>query len=740
MEEKFDHKKIEKNAILAWEKENIFSPNIEKNKKPFSMFLTPPNASGPMHIGNALMVALQDILARYHRANEEPTLWIPCTDHGGYETQVSFERELEKNGKDKSDYTSKELFLEIKKFVEANNIIIKNQLRALGASVDFGRLRFTMDKESLLLVDQTFRKMVHDNLMYRRSYMVNYCPLCATFLADIELKETEKNMPLYHIKFAESDGDYINLATAHPEFLFSVTHVLVHPNDKAHSQYIGKTLVNPATGQPVEVIPSKRKFDPEKAEKFLSPFCPSFKRYDYEYTLRNSLPSRNLLDWQGKMIERYPGLTPSEARDKEVAFLKKNKLVEAVDETHTEPTLLCKKGHTTENLIVFTWFLRLDDEKNPLRKPAIQAIEKENLAIFPRWRKKGLVEWMGKMHDWPIARQNAWGIKIPIWYDVSEPEHFMVWFINKKGERLNGNLEDFLEKGMSLSEISEGLERIYAGEKSKWVLEKVPGKPYLPETDTFDTWFSSGQWATIVYGGPDSADFSYFYPSDSIIIGQDLLRLSVSRKILLSFYATKQLPFKKVYLHPLLNGPDGQKMSKSIGNIMSIEHYVEKFGADATRMALISYTASSEDFYFSEDSLKFFQDFAGRLWEMGKFINVINGYNINLPANPDLSPEDEKILLEINNLVKTTGLSIENYMFALTQEKVCNFLAVLEEYTEAIKLEGDAETSMSLLRQIFEKYLIVLHPFMPFMTEELYGNLYKKSLLATAPWPQTKRR
>jgi valyl-tRNA synthetase len=565
--------------------------------------------------------------------------------------------------------------------------------------------------------------------------MVNYCPECSTFLADIELKKKEEKMPLYHIKFNQSDADYITLATTHPEFLFSVTHVLVHPSDQRYSHYIGKTLINPITNQPVEVIASKRKWDPKKTENFLAPFCPSFNRYDYEYTLRHSLPSRNLLDWQGNMIERYPGLKPSKARTEEVALLKKNKHIEKIDDNHTEPILFCKKGHTTENLIVFTWFLRLDDEKHPLRKPAISAIEGKNFVVIPSWRKKGLIEWMGKMHDWPIARQNVWGIKIPIFYDVSEPEHFMVWFINKKGKVLYGNLGNFLKEGVPLDEIREGLERIYAGEKAQWVLEKVPGKQYLPETDTFDTWFSSGNDQPF-FGQIGSADFSYFYPSDSIIIGHDLLRLSVSREILLSLYTTKKLPFNLVYLHPLINGPDGQKMSKSIGNTTSLEYYLEKFGADVTRMALVSYMASQEDFYFSEESLKFFQNFASRLWQMGKFIGSINEYNINLQANPILSPEDEKILLEINQLVKTTGLSIKNYKFASAQEKVCNFIDVLEKYAESMKSEGDVETSLSLLCQIYKKYLIVLHPFMPFMTEELYKTLYHSdSPLATAKWP-----
>ena len=491
MKENFDHKEIEQHAKLIWGKSNIFSPKIEKGKKPFSIFLVPPNASGPMHVGNALMVAIQDILARYHRSSGKPTLWIPSTDHGGYETQVTFEKELEKTGKQRSDYTKKEFFEAIKQFVEENNTTIKKQLDALGASVDWKRFRFTMDSQSLAALDKMFKRMVADNLIYRRLYMVNYCPVCSTFLADIELKEIQETTPLYFVKFNIKDSpDHVTLATTRPEFLFSITHVLAHPADSRHANYIGKTLINPITGQPVEIVASKRKFDPEKAEPFLSPFCPSFKRYDYEYTLRNTIPSFNLIDWNGNLIDRYPEIKPSEARQKEIALLEKSDRIENVDQAYQDSILLCKSGHKTENVIMFTWFLRLDDEKNPLRKPAMEAIEKEYLVLMPQWRKKGLVEWMGKMHDWPIARQNAWGIHIPVWYDVCEPEKFMVWFTSKKGERLHGNLKNFLEKGISLDEIHHGLERIYAGQDARWVLEKEAGKSFSPETDPFKTWFS----------------------------------------------------------------------------------------------------------------------------------------------------------------------------------------------------------------------------------------------------------
>ena len=738
MENSYNHKEIEKEINSIWEKNNIFKPKIDHKKKPFSIFLTPPNASGGIHIGNALMVSVQDILARYHRMNGTPTLYIPSTDHGGYETQITFERELEQSGKNKTSYhNSNELFEAIKRFVEKNNETIKDEIKALGGSVDWSRFRFTMDDESVKSVNNTFLKMVSDELIYRRPYMVNYCPSCSTILADIELKEDKYNTPLYFVKFNfKEGGQHLSLATTRPEFLFSVTHVLIHPNNEKYSQYIGQILVNPITGSPVKIIASKRKFDPTESLETLSPFLPSYIKYDYEYTLQNNIPSKNLLDWDGKMIERYPGLKPVEAREKEISFLKENNLIEKTDDAFFDTIFYCKKGHKIENIIMLTWFLSLDNSKIQLRKNALDAIKQENLNIIPMWRKKGLIQWIEKMSDWPIARQNVWGMKIPVWYDISDPSQFTVWFVDQEGKRHYGNLGNFLNQKISLKEIEEGLEKIYAPESAPWTIEKRGDKKYLPETDTFDTWFSSGQWGTIVFGDLNSGDFSYFYPSDSIVIGHDLLRLSVVRKILLSKYLTNRLPFKTVYLHRLIKGKDGQKMSKSLGNSVSLEYYLEKFGADVTRMSLVSYTMNQEDFFFSEERLLSFKEFANKLWEIGLIIDLTNQHKIDKFSFDNLSKEDKELLFSIDKLNHTVGSLINKFLFAYAQEKVYEFLLYLEKYAqdmEKLKDKVDVKKSLAVLKYAYKKYLIVLHPFMPFLTEKLYLDIYKSKIPLATP-------
>lgn len=724
MEDIYNFKEVEPRVRRLWEEGAYFTPDKKATKRQYSMFFMPPNASGPMHVGNALMIAMQDVLARYHRAKGEQTLWIPGTDHGGYETQVTYEREKGKEYEEIITRSRKELFGVIEKFVENNNDIITRQIQALGASVDWSRFRFTLDEPSLLFVRDMFKKMVSDNLIYRSSYMVNYCSSCATVLTDIELKEVPVSLSCYFVKFHYKDADgYLSLATLHPEFLFAVTHVLVHPQDARFAQHIGQVLSNPITGQDVHVVESKRKFDATKVES-LSVFSPSHKSYDFEYALRHGLPIRNLFDWGGAMVEGYPGAKPEEARAKALEQLSVHDSIESVD-TSSDVEFLCKKGHVVQKVIRMTWFLNLDDEKISLRQGALDALQKEKPVVYPRWREKGLIEWIGKMHNWPIARQNVWGIKIPLWYEVSDPTLFTVWFLTKEGSRRHGNLQTFLDAGISFEEIAEGLERIYAAQGVVWTLQREEGKQYLPETDVFDTWFSSCAWGILIFGDITSAKDSDFYPSDVIVLGHDLIRLFIARKILLGTYLTQKIPFKRVYFHQLLKSADGQKMSKSAGNVVPLDHYLETYGADVTRMALLSYTGLQEDFVFTNERLEFFTAFSGRLWKMGRVCDAANVYGISQYKPHLLSEDDTKLLTELSDIGRVTAMAIEKYFLAQAQERLVLFLERLEEYVKAMILRDDTEEALAVFYHVFKEYITMLHPFAPFISEELYSRIYK---------------
>lgn len=721
MGESYDFKKIEPAISELWQGSDYTKPR--GSGRPFSMYLIPPNASGPLHVGNALMIAMQDVLARYHRAQGEQTLWIPGTDHGGYETQVTFEQELQAQGRTRDEFTRRELYQEIEAFVDKNNETIRRQVAQMGASVDWSHGRFTLDPHSVAFVERMFRQMVRDNLLYRSAYMVNYCSECATVLADIELKESQVIVPLYFVRFARQGGEPVVLATTHPEFLFAVTHVLVHPGDARYAHLIGTTLINPITGKPVEVVESKRKFDPAHPEEHLAVFSPSHKKYDFEYAIRHGLNAADLLNWDGTLKAQYPGVAPKAARVQALGELKEAEALQEVLE-HADSVFACKKGHAVQSVIRMTWFLRLDDKQVPLRKPTLDAIAKEKPVITPRWREKGLVDWIGKMHDWPIARQNAWGITIPIFYDVSDPAPYTVWFVDRAGERRHGVLKDFLDAGVSLDEIRSGLERIYGARGSVWALERQEGKEYLPETDTFDTWLSSGAWNVTLYDKEASPELAGFYPSSVVVIGHDLLRLSIARKMILGHYLTGRLPFRRVYFHQLLKSRDGQKMSKSLGNAITLDHFLETFGADVTRMALLSYTGSKEDFYFAPESLEVFANFAERLWVMGRAADTYNTFSLKPYRVEELTVADKKLLAGLEAVGRAAGLDIEKYYLAQAQEKLVGFLAQLEQFVADIQERDDEEHAAAVFHSAFKEYLGYLHPFMPFMTEALHTKVY----------------
>ncbi|MDB5204519.1 MAG: Valine-tRNA ligase [Candidatus Taylorbacteria bacterium] len=664
-----------------------------------------------------------------------PTLWVPSTDHGGYETEITFEKKLLNEGMKKSDYKKSELFNEISKFVSQNNDSIKEQIKRLGASVDWTRFRFNMDKECLNEVEIIFKKLVKENLILRKPYMVYYCPTCATVLSDIELKEVNSNNPLFYIKFnfIDNPDQYLSLATTRPELIFSVTHVLVHPSDKKNFSLIGKNLINPVTGNIVKIVASKRKPNPQD-QNALSPLLQSYVKYDYEYSLLydTNISAKNLIDWNGKMLERYPGLYPKEARQKEIEYLKENNYMERIDTDHIDSDLWCKSAHQVEPTIIYTWSLDLDKDGMSLKKKALEEINNTPLTVFPEWRKKDLVKWLDTTKQWPIARQNVWGIRIPIWYDISNPQNFTVWFIDNQGNKQVGNLKKILDSGTSINEIKNGLERIYTNDLTSWTTEQKADKAYLPETDVLDTWFS-GQWATMFYGNTESDDFKYFYPNHSIVIGYDLVRLSVSREILLNTYLTSQLPYKFVYFHNLINGPDGKKMSKSYGNIITLESFLEKYGSDVTRAALISYSSLKEDFIISPERLNSLTEFTQRLWKMGRIAEI---------ANQFVSENFKNIHTKSNNLIDSLqktqsriGYQIEKFAFAYAQSSTLEFLFTLEEFAFSIQGQNNTEENLSIFREAFLRYLIVLHPFMPFITEDLYQKLFKKEgSLSSLSW------
>lgn len=737
MDKRFKHEEVESRIYDMWERGGYFKPNIDKSKKPFTILLPPPNASGKMHTGNVLMIAIEDLLIRWHRMKGDPTLWAPGTDHAGFETQITFERKLKKEGKSRFDYDRETLYQKIWDFVQENKGEIEDQIRAMGASVDWDRYTFTLDDHVVERVHKTFMKMHKEGLIYRDDYMVNYCPKCGTTFADLEIKHEERKDPLYYVRYpvvSRGDGEpeYLVVATVRPEPIMIDTHLAVNPKDKKHSKWIGRSVLNPITQKEMKII-GNRFVDPEFGTGIVK-LTPGHDKKDWEVAKSHDLPIMSVLDMNGRLNEyggKWKGLKVVNARKEVVAYLEENGLIEKVDEEYEHTVAVCYKGgHDIEPMVLPNWFVKVET----LKKPAHDVVKNGEVRIYPKWREKTYLKWMEEMYDWPISRQVVWGIRIPVWYSVEEnPELVVSVLIN--GKVVSGKVEDLL-KDHSVSEISEGLQSLIAPKGAKPIISvESPGDEYLPETDTFDTWFSSGQWPLVTLGYPESKDFKYFYPTSVLETGWEIIRLWVSRMIMFGIYLTGEAPFSDVYLHGLVRALDGKKMSKSLGNVINPDKYLEKYGVDALRMGLISGTANGKDFRFPRDKVLAYRNFANKLWNMARFMLIMfDRYGKEIPfydqsMNENLGTEDTKILKSLEKTIASVNISLEKFRFSEAGETIYHFMwdEVADKYIEHVKNREDQDVALAVLRHVIITGLKLLHPFMPFVTEAIWEYLPRKS-------------
>ncbi|OGC93113.1 valine--tRNA ligase [Candidatus Amesbacteria bacterium RIFCSPLOWO2_01_FULL_49_25] len=757
MDKNFDHKKYEKEIYEMWEKSGAFTPKIDKGKKPFTIILPPPNASGGMHTGNVLMIAIEDILVRWHRMKGDPTLWVPGTDHAGTETQITYERELKKEGKSRFQFDRETLYKNIAEFVFKNKRFIENQIRAMGASVDWTRYKFTLDEDVLETVRSTFEKLHKDGLVYRDNYMVNYCPVCGTTYADIEVAHEEKNDPLYFMKYGP-----FTIATVRPESKFRDTALAVNPKDKRYKEWLGKKLEIPGLLGPITmtVIP-----DPEVNPEFgtgIMKVTPAHDPHDFELGKKFNLPVLPIIDLEGRMdfswflsqndadskyrarAEKYHKKKVREARKLMVEDLKEDGLLLKTDEgyVHTVPT--CKAGHEIEPTVLPNWFIKVDS----LKEAAFKAVKTGKIKIYPKWREITYTRWMEAMHDWAISRQNVWGIRLPVWYSLQKNPTLQITYLKPDGQRVLRSGEGVLATN-ELNEAKAGLQQLRAPIGSQYEINQTsPGSDYLQETDTFDTWFSSGQWPLVTLGYPDSEDFKYFYPTSVMETAWEILSKWVSRMIMFGIYLTGEVPFRDVYLHGIVRALDGRKMSKSLGNVINPEEYIEQYGVDALRMGLISGTANGRDFNFPRDRVIAYRNFANKLWNLGRF-TMMKLEELDSPT-PEfdkkmkgLKKQDREILAKLKKLIKTVDEKLTKFRFADAAEAIYQFVwhELADKYVEEIKTREDKELAAAVLKHIYLTSLKLLHPFMPFVTEAIWGEIknlrkYPDQMLITSEWLQ----
>mgnify|MGYP001609667074 FL=1 len=659
MDKAYEHQKFEKDIYKEWEESGAFKPKKDPKKKPFTIIMPPPNANDNLHIGHARFVAIEDILIRYHRMKGEPTLWLPGADHAGIETQFVFEKKLKEQGKSRFDYDSETLYQMLWDYVQQNKAGMENQLRALGASCDWSRNKFTLDPDIVKIVYKTFEKLQKDGLVYKGERLVNYCTGCGTSYSELEVDRVERVDPLYYVRYALANGEgEVVVATTRVEPIWADTHLAVNPKDGKRKSLIGKKVINPLTGIEMEIVGDEM-VDPEFGTGIVK-LTPAHDFDDFEAAQRHNLPIIAAFDQTGKMAEgagKFKGMKIKQARTAVVKELQEKGRMEKVDEEYRHVVGVCYRCKSQiEPMTSKQWFVKVA----PLVKAAKEAVS-SGKTKFPAERyKKIYMHWLDNLRDWNISRQIVWGIKIPV----------------------------------------EG------------------------ETDTFDTWFSSGQWpfATLMTTTP--GDFEYFYPTTVMNTAYDILPFWVMRMMMLGLYVTGRVPFETVVIHGLVRDREGQKISKSKGNVIDPIVMTDKYGADAVRMALVWGAKVDNDISLSEDNVRGMRNLANKIWNAARFVQNFSG---DSPTNPDYNKT-------ITEIVEQTTKYLESFKLNLAGEILYDkfwhwFCDEVIEEAKAGKI-GARD-----LKQGLETFLKLIHPFMPFVTEAVWKELGNEGALITTSWP-----
>jgi len=736
MEKVFEHQKAERELYEAWERLGAFKPSSAV--RPFTILMPPPNANASLHAGHG-MYTIDDILIRWKRMQGYSCEWIPGRDHAGFETQFVYEKHLAKEGKSRLDFDRQTLYVNIAKFVEDNSGLIFEQFKRLGFSADWDRSVFTLDSHVIEAVFGTFEKMVKDDLVYRSDYLVTYCPHCGTSLAELEINHSEREDKLYYIKYGE-----LVVATVRPETMFGDSALAVHPKDKRYTKYVGTEVELPLTTRRIPVIADEM-VDIEFGTGVVK-ITPAHDTNDFEAGKRHDLPIIRVIDQLGRMtlpqdttVPEINGLKVKVAREKTIEELQKIGAIEKIDEHYLHAVTVCYKcGRDMEPMTVPNWYIKVE----PLKGAVIEAVKAKKTQFYPKKFEKHFLDWMEIMHDWPISRQVAWGIRIPSWYDTKK-EDLYVTFLDQEKKPLRGQVGELLKK-YSFREIESGLQTLSAPIDAKYIVSEVkPGEGYLQETDTFDTWFSSGQWPLVTL---KEDEYSSRYPTDVMATMSDILKFWVSRMMMFGLYIQGEVPFKNVYLWSTVTDGKGQKMSKSKGNVINPIDLVDKYGADALRMSLLFGNGEGGRVPLSEDKVRAMRNFANKIWNMSRFFIMmlekaeISNSNLQIP-NKGLQKEDTKILIELNGITKKMTTLLEKYRFSEAADTIYEFMwhSVADVYIEQVKVRADQEVALSVLRHVLLTGLKLLHPFMPFVTEAIWREMPKKheEMLIVSKWPTT---
>jgi len=736
MEAQYDPKKVEDKIYRLWEESGFFDPDnlpgLEGGKKrtrPYCIIMPPPNANEALHLGHALMTTLEDILIRYRRLRGDITLWLPGADHAGFETQVVFERKLEKQGKSRFQFDRETLYKMIWDYVQENKDVAQNQLKRLGASCDWSRSKFTLDPDIVKIVYQTFKKLYDDGLVYRGPRIINWCPKHQTGLSDLEVKYEDREDKLWYIKYplVGEEGEFIEVATTRPETMLGDSAVAVNPEDERYKKLVGKKVLLPLMNREITIVADEA-VEPEFGTGAVK-VTPAHDATDFDIGRRHNLETISVVGQDDKMTAAagagYAGLKVAEARKKIVEDLQSQGFL-IKEEPYRHSVGVCYKcGRVIEPMVSEQWFVKI----KPLAERAIEAVNKGEVKFVSAKYEKIFQHWMGNIRDWNISRQIVWGIRIPVWYCRSE-----------QGERRSA------EAPRSGAKADKSLCFVISDAKPD-KCPKCGATEFIAETDTFDTWFSSGQWPFATLQTTKAGDFEKFYPTAVMETGWDILFFWVARMMMMGFYATGKEPFEQVYMHGLIRDKDKQKMSKSKGNVVNPLAVVDENGADALRMALVFNAASDSDLPFGEDKVVAQKRFANKIWNAARF-SLSNLEDFNPQGfKPKFTAADEEILKELDAAAQKITKDLDNFDFHEAAQSAYHFFwhsfcdKCIEDVKKRIKDSTDAEdkkTAQYVLWKVLMESLKLLHPFMPFITEEIYQQMphRPKEALIAENWPE----
>jgi valyl-tRNA synthetase len=725
----------EDGVYKKWEESGFFNPDnlgLPEDAPTYSIVMPPPNVTGTLHMGHAVMLALQDILIRYHRMQGEKTLWLPGTDHAAIATQTRVEKELKKEGLDRHQLGREKFLNRVKKFAQESHDTIVNQVKKIGSSCDWSREAYTLDETRTRAVRSVFKLMYDDGLIYRGNRIVNWCPRCHSTLADDEVEYVEQKTPFYYFKYGP-----VVIGTARPETKFGDKYIVVHPKDDRYKEIAGKEFE-------VEWILGKikaRVITDEAAEIDLGSgamtITPAHSFVDFELAHKYGLAVEKIIDEDGKLTEmagEFKGKLARDTREEIVKILDKKGLVDHIDQDYVHNLSVCYRcGTPIEPLPSLQWFIdvnkKISKYGKTIKELAIEAVEsgvfnKSKIKIVPERFEKNYFHWVRNLRDWCISRQIWFGHQVPVWYCGGA------------------------DKGQCLPGCEKPIVSIIAPTECP----VCGSKDLIQDNDTLDTWFSSGLWtfSTLardeneikIEGGKlviDSDDFKNFHPTAVLETGYDILFFWVARMIIMTTYSIRDIPFEDVYLHGLVRDEKGKKMSKSLGNVIDPLDMIAKYGADATRLSLISGTTPGNDMNLSEEKIAGFRNFTNKLWNISRYILTAveeKGFQSDEKKIPQTnSLADKWILDELwQTIVEVSGLLV-NYQFALAVEALYKFTweDFADKYLEVAKIEKGKD---EILVYVLQNLLKLWHPFMPFVTEQIWqeGDAEGK-LLIRENWP-----